>query len=309
MAKNCLVDYFYVIIPNSAYRFLDFDFSYRPEKWDSHYMHIWNNNTNVRLFNKKSVLHNPERYTDRALLNGKTEIKNINDRRRCDIVFDIVFLSYGEDNAEANFKLLSKRFSRAKRMTGVTGICQAHLEAAKIVNTDMFYVVDADAEIVKDFNFDFAPDDYTSMLATVWYSKNPVNGLEYGYGGVKLFPTYSVLNYTGSAIDFTTSVTKNINVIPTISNITKFNTDPFSSWKSGFRECVKLSSKSINNQLDIETEERLRSWCNIGNGQFGDFAVAGAAQGAKFGKENINQPDNLKLINDFEWLKWKFNQQ
>jgi phosphoribosylpyrophosphate synthetase len=41
-----------------------------------------------------------------------------------------------------------------------------------------------------------------------------------------------------------------------VSNITAFNTDPYSTWKSAFRECVKLSSKIIDRQ-DFEGKDIL----------------------------------------------------
>ena len=52
----------------------------------------------------------------------------------------------------------------------------------------MFWVIDADAEVTEEFMFDYIPDVYDKEVVHVWGSKNPVNGLEYGYGGVKLFP-------------------------------------------------------------------------------------------------------------------------
>ena len=106
----------------------------------------------------------------------------------------------------------------------------------------------------------------------VWYSRNPVNDLIYGYGGIKLFPRDMLLNYKGSPIDFTTSVSSKFKVIPEVSNVTRFNTDPFSAWRSGFRECTKLASKLIPNQDNKETEERLAIWCSKGaDREFGEW--------------------------------------
>ena len=47
-----------------------------------------------------------------------------------------------------------------------------------------------------------------------------------------------------------------------ISNTSRFNSTPFNTWKSAFRECVKLSSKVIDRQDNKETEARLDVWCN-----------------------------------------------
>ena len=62
-------------------------------------------------------------------------------------MFDIIFISYKEVNADYNFKDLQSRFPIAQRVHGVKGIHQAHIEAAKLCKSDMFYVVDGDAYI------------------------------------------------------------------------------------------------------------------------------------------------------------------
>jgi hypothetical protein len=93
-----------------------------------------------------------------------------------------------------------------------------------------------------------------------------------------------------------------------ISNITNFNTDEFSTWRSAFRECVKLSSRSIDGQLDEETAFRLNAWCSRGKGKkFGDAAIAGAMLGKKYGKAAANNRDKLFKINDYNWLRNEFN--
>ncbi|NCV63146.1 MAG: hypothetical protein EBW49_04310 [Betaproteobacteria bacterium] len=120
--------------------------------------------------------------------------------------YDIVFISYNEPNADANFKALRKRFPRAKRVHGVKGIHQAHIEAAKLVDTVMFWVVDGDAEITKDFYFDHQVSSYEKDIVHVWRSKNPINDLVYGYGGVKLLPTKLTLNMDVTKPDMTTSI-------------------------------------------------------------------------------------------------------
>ena len=101
-------------------------------------------------------------------------------------MFDIIFISYQEPNAEANWKALKERFPMAKRVHGVKGIHQAHIQAANKSFTKMFYVVDGDAEIVDDFNFDHKVSEWDLDCVHVWRSRNPINNLEYGYGGVKL---------------------------------------------------------------------------------------------------------------------------
>ncbi len=86
--------------------------------------------------------------------------------------------------------------------------------------------------------------------------------------------------------------------------------DAFSTWRSSFRECCKLSSKVIDRQKDDETELRLKIWTTIGKDKaFGEHAIAGAVAGAEYGSLNQDNLIALKLINDFNWLKEQFDAQ
>lgn len=299
--------FFYIICTYKEIIFHD-GLKFTPDEWDKHYVHYWNGDTSIRLYSSECVRTDPSKYTDLAMHSGIMEMKNLPYHIYKYPDFDIAFLSYDEPYADKNFELLKSRFSRAFRVEGVKGILQAHKEAAKRANTDMFYVVDADAEILPTFEFNYQPHSLDRMSAHTWHSINPVNNLEYGYGGVKLFPTNLLREYTGSPVDFTTSVSKSFKVISEISNVTRFDTDPFSAWRSGFRECAKLASKVIYNQSIEETEHRLNIWCSVGNGEFGDFAVAGAIDGREFGLANRDKPDILGLINDYTWLEKRFSE-
>jgi hypothetical protein len=108
--------------------------------------------------------------------------------------------------------------------------------------------------------------------------------------------------------DMTTSISSKFKAVQEISNTTGFNTDPFNTWKSAFRECTKLSSKIIDRQKDDETQKRLQTWCTIGKDRpFGEYAILGANAGLLYGSENKDDLEKLKKINDFKWLKEQFD--
>ena len=97
--------------------------------------------------------------------------------------------------------------------------------------------------------------------------------------------------------------------MPLVSNTTRINTDPFTAWKSAFRECVKLSSKIIEKQKDHETDERLNIWCTKGEDRpYGKYAVQGAIAGRDYGLKYRENPAKLDFINDFNWLKEQFDE-
>jgi len=221
--------------------------------------------------------------------------------------YDIIFISYNEPQADENFARLKARFPYAQRVQGIKGIHQAHIAAAKKAFTKMFWVVDADAQILDTFNFDHVVSEYDLENVHVWRSRNPINDLEYGYGGVKLLPKSLTQNMDTSKPDMTTSISSLFKAMPEISNVTAFNVDAFNTWKSAFRECVKLASKTIDRQDDADTNYRLNVWCTRGlDRPFGREAIEGAIQGKQHGLENKDNNEALKLINDFDWLRERF---
>lgn len=223
-------------------------------------------------------------------------------------MYDIVFISYQEPNADENFERLKTKFPTAKRVHGVKGIHQAHIAAAKKCFTKMFWIVDGDAQIVDDFDFSYQVSAWDLDTVHVWRSQNPVNDLVYGYGGVKLFPRRLTIRMDTSKPDMTTSITDKFKAMPDISNVTAFNTDPYNTWRSAFRECVKLSSKIIDRQRDDETNKRLTAWCTLGDDRlYGSYAIDGAKAGEAYGARNQNNLEALKMINDFDWLKEQFD--
>ena len=104
--------------------------------------------------------------------------------------------------------------------------------------------------------------------------------------------------------DMTTSISPQFKSLPEISNITAFNADPESTWRSAFRECCKLASRVIDGQVDSETEDRLNIWCELQeDAQYGFYAYLGALAGRAYGRKNAGNIPALSKINDFNWLQ------
>jgi hypothetical protein len=301
-----LTDFFWAVYNDQDVS--NFEFDYIPCNWHSEYIHSFKNaglSGEVFLVPKNANVTDNE--IDNRFFINQIEIATEASISR---LFDVVFISYEEPNADENYSKLLQIVPHAMRVHGVKGIHNAHIQAAKLCRTSMLWVVDADARIVDDFKFDFQVGKWDQDVVHVWRSQNPINGLEYGYGGIKLLPTQLTINMDISKPDMTTSISSKFRPMQEISNITGFNTDPYNTWKSAFRECVKLSSKIIDRQKDDETHVRLHTWCTVGADQlFGKYALDGAKQGTKYGKKYQTDFDELKKINNFTWLREKFNEQ
>ena len=160
-------------------------------------------------------------------------------------MYDLFFVSYEEPNADENWKLLKNKFPHARRIHGIKGIDCAHKACANESMTTMFWTVDGDTVLHNTATFSYKPPQWDQQYLHLWYSNNPVNNLRYGYGAVKLWPTKLVTNYSGLWLDFTSSV-GNIKIIDETIATTAFNTSPYESWKSAFRESVKLCENLSN---------------------------------------------------------------
>ena len=298
---------FWIIWGHKVYVNNSFDFSFVPEEWDQNFIHVFKNSSDYK--NGVSLIPKNLEISKREI-----EYRFFVNKKEVDIVasqdrpYDVIFISYNELNADENYFKLLEKVPYAQRINGVKGIHQAHIEAAKIAGTDMFYVVDADALVLDKFNFEFSLSKNEIDIVHVWRSKNPINSLVYGHGGVKLLPRKLTLDMDVTTTDMTTAISNRFKPIQEISNITAFNTDPFNTWKSAFRECVKLASKIIPSQVDEETNKRLDIWCTEGEDKpFGKYAIAGAKLGKEYGLKYSGDRAKLGMINDFDWLMKKFN--
>lgn len=224
-------------------------------------------------------------------------------------MYDIVFISYNESNAEDNWQRLNQKVPRAKRLHGIKGIHQAHIIASHMVLSELFYCVDGDAIVDDAFDFNYVVQDDRKDHVHVFRAENPVNGLIYGYGAVKLLPTGDVRGLVDKEFktDMTTSINRRYQVVHQVSNVTAFNTDEFNTWRSAFRECAKLSSKIIPGQVDDETAKRLETWCTVGEDRpHGKWCIYGALDGRQYGSDNGHDATKMFKINDNQWLYDRF---
>lgn len=217
-------------------------------------------------------------------------------------MYDIFFISYDEDTADENWRCISDRLPHARRAHGIKGIHNAHKACARMAFTEMFWTIDGDTVVDDSFDFRFSPPIWDRKYLHLWYSRNPVNDLTYGYGSLKLWPKKSLLDFQGNWLDFTTTI-GNIKIVDDIVATTNFNYNAYSTWKSAFREAVKLCFNLTTGDTG-ESMDRLLAWVNKSNPvPFSSDAVRGARQGVDYFVRNRGNHESLRRINDFEWLR------
>ncbi len=222
---------------------------------------------------------------------------------------DVFFLSFSESNAEENWQHLLARFPNAKRVHGIKGVKNAHKVVAEQSTTPFFFLIDGDNRILPDFNFEI---DFKPKLDTlyVWRALNPVNGLRYGFGALKLYNRDILLSSCDSkVIDVATTVAPKYHIVHSVASVTHFNASPLEAWRGAFRESTKLQLNCLNNPQDNHSRQRLDVWLHQGHDAvYGNWCLLGAKQGQEFALKNWKNLQALAQINDFQWLNSLFQQ-
>ena len=228
------------------------------------------------------------------------------------MINDVYMIGWDEPDFEENHRRACEVLdTNVKIILGINGIHSAHKHCAEITKSDFFWCIDGD-----NWLYDLAKTDMVEVETTaetnsvyVMRAKNPFNGLIYGHGAMKLFPTNSFLtNIDQSSVDMTSGVNLYYKIIHRLTSEHRYNASAFHTWRTAFRECVKLSSSIIKNQNQKETDDRLRVWCNSENGKnirWYNENHHGAITGAKWGNENYNT-NKIGIINDFNKLEELF---
>jgi hypothetical protein len=232
--------------------------------------------------------------------------------------FDVIFISYDEDNCEENWADLVSKVPWAKRVHGVEGSDAAHKAAANLSETDLFISVDAD-NIVDPSFFDMELDlDHPRLhgKAISWVAQNHINGLEYGNGGLKLWPKSHVLNMRTHEASVDADPRKQLefcwddNYIQMANQycITHPEGSPRQAFRAGFREGVKMGlidgSKveptEVKNKIWWGNYKRLITWCSVGADiTNGLWAMYGARLGCQM--TNLTEWDYVQ-VRDFEYI-------
>jgi hypothetical protein len=239
---------------------------------------------------------------------------------------DIVYLSYDEPNAEKNYADLIAKVPWAKRVHGVDGSDSAHKACAKLSETERVIVIDGDNTIRSEFlkqEIDFKDEVDLSKSVISWGARNTINGLIYGNGGIKCWPTQLVLDMkthenaesenAKTQVDFCWDINY-IQIDNCMSDVHN-NATPQQAWRAGFREGVKMgllegSKADPNNfskQVHWKNFHRLLVWMHVGlDIKNGEWAIYGARQGCYM--TNCTDWDYLN-VRDFKWLNkyWEEN--
>ena len=212
-------------------------------------------------------------------------------------LLDVIYISNGEPEAERWYEHLVNTCGRSvKRVMNVDGRALAYKAAAELSDTSWFFTVFAKLEVLPEFDWTWQPDWLQEPKHYIFNSRNPVNGLEYGHMGVIAYNKRLVLDTDDWGLDFTLS--RAHAVVPHVSAIAHYNTTPELTWRTAFREVIKLKD-DVEKTGSIESGYRLDTWLTQANGDYAEFSLLGAADAVDY-YDKVNG-DYTELMRSFEW--------
>lgn len=226
---------------------------------------------------------------------------------------DIVYISNGEPEAEHWYNHLCEVLNREdsgfpglkfnntiKRAQNINGRMAAYKAAAERSDTPWFFAVFAKLEVDSNFDWSWQPDYFQEPKHYIFHARNPVNGLIYGHQAMIAYNKRLVLETMESGLDFTLS--KAHEVVPIISGTAHYDQDSWTTWRTAFREVIKLKHFSIE-QPSVETDFRLKKWLTVGNGNFGEYSIRGANDAIEYYNSVNGNYDKLMLSYEWAWLR------
>lgn len=226
---------------------------------------------------------------------------------------DIIYLSYREPYKTQTLRELKKLRPTILNVDGVDGFDEAHKICAKMSKTDNFVVIDGDNVVHPHFFESELPDSFVNDHEVISFSAhNTVNGLEYGYGGIKIWPkkvalmmsTHEYSKDELSDVDFCFSVP--YRQMHSVMSDTFINQSPIMAFRAGFRENIKMNLDAgkriqideIPSRLFYQNRRRSLIWMSVGKDvEYGIYSIIGA----KISWKLLYLTDwDHRLINNFD---------
>lgn len=265
----------------------NFDFDWRPSDHEPLYIHQFgttlDSQCGPRLIVKDAVL---TKY-------------HISDASKW-TPLDIIFVSNGETGEQRRYdRLVQVAGRKVEWVRGVQGRENALRRAAELSSTEWFFCFPGKLYADYNFDFNFQPNRSYDPKHYIFYAQNPLNGLVYGHQAAVCYNRQLVLETIDYGLDFTMS--KPHDIMPVISGVAEYNSDALMTWRTAFREAIKLS---LDNSA--ESKDRLDTWRSYARGPYAEWSLIGAEDGILYAESVWNLPSELMKSFEWSWLNKLF---
>jgi hypothetical protein len=230
------------------------------------------------------------------------------DRYASACSLDIIFIHNGEKDAGINLNRCNTWIppnSYFKISSGVNGRLKAYQSAADLSNSDWFLAVFAKCHMKESFrDFTWRPDYWQKPKHYIFHNHNVDLDLTYGHMAPIAYNKRLMLENTGG-LDMT--LAQEHAVVPVVLSETRL-TDPWDTWRTAFRETVKLMyyAKEDNS---IELQYRLDRWLNAEEmwAKHNPWYQYGANDGKDFFESVDGEWGWIMVTNEWAWLRKRFD--
>ena len=221
---------------------------------------------------------------------------------------DVVFIHNGEKDAGNNLNRCNIWIppgSYFKISSGVNGRLKAYQAAADMSNSEWFLAVFAKCHMKESFrDFKWRPDYWQKPKHYIFHNHNVDLDLTYGHMAPIAYNKRLMLENTGG-LDMT--LAQEHAVVPVVLSETRL-TDPWDTWRTAFRETVKLMyyAKEDNS---IELQYRLDRWLNADEmwAKHNPWYQYGANDGKDFFESVDGEWGWIMVTNEWDWLRKRFD--
>ena len=219
---------------------------------------------------------------------------------------DIVFFSNGEPGADENYLRLLEIVAdqclpnRIVRVKDVVGRVDSQHAAAQSSNTNWYFLVNAKLRVNPKFDFSWQPDRLQKPKHYIFMATNPVNHLEYGHQAIVANNKRLTMATQVQGLDFTMDSPHEI--VDMNSGVAIYNTDSWTTWRTAFRECIKLKHYSVVND-NQQNLDRLNTWLTVGEGENAQWSTGGAYDAMEY-YESVNG-ELSELMKSYDWAMLK----
>ena len=208
-------------------------------------------------------------------------------------IFDTIVLGYKEPNIQENYNDIKKIIPDAKLVSGIDGNVNAYKQCAVQSSTDYFWCVFAKSNLHPSFTFDFHPDCLERPHHYIFKCYNPLIDYAYGHMGIILYHKQTVIDAKEWGPDFTCSFP--VKLVDQVSNIANYFHTPFLTYRTAFRECVKLASNCIEGSDHNTNNIILNKWLDSKN--------IWTTRGAKDAIEHVDKNKDLMQVFDWKFIE------
>lgn len=214
--------------------------------------------------------------------------------------YDSFFISNGEPLESVHYELAKNTFQDLKWIQGINSRDLAIKTAAENSTTEYFYCVPAKLNLSEKYLIN-DPVNSLDHKHYVFYCRNVLNDLVYGHQGLICYNKKLVLETLSWDLDFT--MAQPFQSIFKVVGTAVFNQSEFITWRTAFREVIKLLNQQSIYPLDNRNNNRLNTWLTYTNGaKFSEWCLRGANDGKNYFNFVNGEMSMLKKSFSWDWL-------